>query len=819
MNKKAEKTTSHHDSLCHSDKYPCKTPAMSDQHFDPTEFTQQLAQIEANWSEHPDAATDACEVLIASARVHREPLYQIFATELYGLIMNHKGQSIAARDLLYEAVQQAQALHNFPLEARVNEQIARTYYTVGDYRTALIHWLRSVELAELTNAEPTTWILAKIGIGQIYDALNSPISAIAFYKMAAERVGEVNDPFLDAKIKINLGVVLFKSNLVPEAKEVLYAAIAICMREHFYDYTAESNFRLAEILIAEGELKTAMDLLERGLDCAIKAEHRWSEANIYSGIAEIYAREANWEQALAAVQQGQAVSRNNHFTHVLMRQHFAAAHYAEQLPQPSLALSEFKAGLALQQQINAASLAEQHQDLEQKTGLRPNTSRLLLDLATHPAIEKGKLEQFPTVICQVAAQILSLERVILWYRQTDHLVPFSIYSGTSSTEESNIALIPLSAFAAWLNQHKSLIAHDALHHPDAWDLAEQYLKPRNIRSILAFPILNGADQYVLMFEHVGAQRNWLPDEIQQASQLANLTSRAFANYERHRFQGEIHLLNVRLTESNEALESRVAERTQTLELAMEKLVQSEKLAALGSLVAGIAHELNTPLGAALTCSTTLSAESKDLLQMLHNNTLKKSSLTQFGNNLIDASQLIERNLNRAIELVSDFKQVAVDTASSRRRVFNLRNTVHDVVKMFNRQIRQSNHQIDIDIANNIELDSYPGPFEQVLANLINNSLLHGFEHLKTGLIQISAKTTTDHFIEFCYEDNGCGIKSGLHKKVFEPFYTTKFGQGGSGLGMYIAYNIVTGVLGGELVLESEPEQYTRFKIKLPRIAP
>jgi signal transduction histidine kinase len=151
--------------------------------------------------------------------------------------------------------------------------------------------------------------------------------------------------------------------------------------------------------------------------------------------------------------------------------------------------------------------------------------------------------------------------------------------------------------------------------------------------------------------------------------------------------------------------------------------------------------------------------------MLHTNTLKKSSLTLFGNNLIDASQLIERNLNRAIELVSDFKQVAVDTASSRRRVFNLRNTVHDVVKMFNRQIRQSNHQIDIDIANNIELDSYPGPFEQVLANLINNSLLHGFEHLKTGLIQISAKTTTDHFIEFCYEDNGCGIKSGLHKSV------------------------------------------------------
>ncbi|QZA78393.1 hypothetical protein K4H28_02955 [Deefgea tanakiae] len=792
---------------------------MTDVSLIPAEFATQLAHIEATWSENPDAAAAACEAMIDRAREEREPLSQIFATELYGLIMNNKGQAVAARNLLYEAVQQAQALHNFPLEARVHEQIARSYYTAADYRTALNHWLRSVELAELANAEPTTWILAKIGIGHIYDALNDPATAVTFFETAAQRIDEVNDPYLDAKIKINLGVALFKCQHNLEAKQALYAALAICMRENYYDYTAESKYRLAEILIQEGELDTAQSLLERALDYSLKAEHRWSEANIYSAIAETHALQSNWEHAIFIIRQGQAVARRNDFSHVLMRQHFAAADYAEQLQQPTQALAEFKAGFKLQEQINTAAQPDQYHELEQKTGLRPNASHLLLDLANHPVIEKGKIDQFPDVICQAAAQILSLKRVILWQRQGHRLVPITTYSGNESIKETALEESQLAAFFNWLNEHKSLIAHDALHHPDAWDLAEHYLKPRGVLSILAFPILSGAEQFVLMFEHVGEQRNWLPDEIQHASQLADITSRAFANHERHHFQSEIHLLNARLTEANEALETRVAERTQTLEMAMEKLVQSEKLAALGSLVAGIAHELNTPLGAALTCSTTLSAESRELIQMLNSNTLKKSSLENFGSTLIDASQLIERNLNRAIELVCDFKQVAVDTTSSRRRKFNLLATVNDVVKMFNSQIRHSQHQIIIDIPSAIQLDSYPGPFEQVLANLINNSLLHGFELLSAGKIRISALLYEGNTIEFCYEDNGCGIKPALHKKVFEPFYTTKLGQGGSGLGMYITYNIITGVLGGELKLESEVDQYTRFNIKLPLLAP
>ncbi|WP_051534656.1 sensor histidine kinase [Deefgea rivuli] len=792
---------------------------MTDFNFIPAEFTAQLAQIEATWAEQPDAAQVACEALIASARAQREPLCQIYATELYGLIMNNKGQSVPARDLLYEAVQQAQALHNFPLEARVHEQIARSHYTAGDYRTALNHWLRSVALAELANAEPTTWISAQIGLGQIYDALNDPATAVVFFQTAAARVHEVNDPYLDAKIQINLGVVFFKCQRNADAKQALNDASEICLREHFYDYAAESNFRLAEVFIQEAELDTAMALLEQALAHSHKAKHRWSEANIYSAIAQIYALRKDWAQALQQVLIGQEISHNNEFLHVLMRQHLAAADYAEQLQQLPLALAQFKSGFQLQQKINAAAQPDQHQELEQKTGMRANASHLLLDLANHPAIEHGKLTEFPHVICQAATQILAIARVGLWQRHTDSLQCIALHLHDEAISEAPLQQSQLPTFFNWLSEHKSLIAHDALHHPDAWDLAEHYLLPRDIHSILAFPIWSGAEQYVLLFEHLGNQRNWLPDDVQHASQLADITSRALANHDRHTFQREIHLLNARLIEANDALETRVTERTQTLELAMDKLVQSEKLAALGSLVAGIAHELNTPLGAALTCSTTLSAESRELHKQMLSNTLKKSSLENYAHTMADASALIERNINRAIELVCDFKQVAVDTASSRRREFDLLGTVNDVVKMFNGQIRHTQHQLSIDIPAHIQMDSYPGPFEQVIANLINNSLLHGFEKKSAGRIRLSAQQNQAGWVDFCFEDNGCGIKLTLHKKVFEPFYTTKLGKGGSGLGMYITYNIVTGVLGGELTLESEAEQYTRFNIKLPLVAP
>lgn len=798
--------------------------------FETSAFAQKIARIERCWHNAPAQARAACEELISQAREQRDPLSQIYAAELYGKIMDHEGKALEARNLLYEAIQQAQAIHNFPLEARIHEQIARSHYSVGDYRTALQNWLRCIELSELAQSEPTIWMLAKVGLGQIYDALGDAETAVIFHQAAAKRIHEVNDPYLDAKIQINLGFNLQKCGRSTEASEALNHALTICLQQNFHDYTAESYFRLAEIAISANQLDQALNQLEQALLFARKVNYRWGEANILSAMAEVYAQRQDWLKALETLHHGQDISIQNDFSHILMRQHIAAANYAEQMFNLPLALAELKAGFEFQLKLNANNQPNQRKALEQQTGLRTSVSNMIIDLANHPAIEEGELNQFPPIICQAACQILDVARVGFWQLDEENQQFKCIFlfdqSDSSITTENALQANQTPVFFNWLGQHKSLIAHDAQHHPDAWDLSEFYLQQHGVQSLIAFPIHSDYGRHFMMFEHIGEQRNWLPDDIQHASQVTDIASRALANHERHAFQNEIHVLNAKLLDANDALEARVLERTQALaqsnkELhqAMDKLVQSEKLAALGGLVAGIAHELNTPLGAALTCSTTLSSESKALALQLEANTLKKSILENYVATSLSASQLIERNLHRASELVSDFKQVAVDTTSARRRTFDLRDTVEDVVNMLGSQLRHTQHQLEIHIPNGMMMDSFPGAFEQVIANLINNSLLHGFEGKKQGVMRLTAQADGDHFICLSYEDNGCGIPKELQRRVFDPFYTTKLGQGGSGLGLYITYNLITGALGGELNLESVSGQYTRFTIKLPLVAP
>jgi PAS domain S-box-containing protein len=273
-----------------------------------------------------------------------------------------------------------------------------------------------------------------------------------------------------------------------------------------------------------------------------------------------------------------------------------------------------------------------------------------------------------------------------------------------------------------------------------------------------------------------------------------------------------------LQELNQQLEARVQIRNQELQRAMGQLVQSEKLAALGSLVAGVAHELNTPIGNTLMASSTLKEDVVLFRNLLLSGNARRSDVTSGVERLQEASDLIERNALRAGKLITDFKQVAVDQSSSRRRLFNLREVIDGVVCTMAPLFKRTRHQIEIQVPDAIGMDSYPGPLEQVLTNLLTNSLHHGFAQQEDGVVQISACSKNDTAV-LTYADNGCGIAESHQKHVFEPFYTTRLGQGGSGLGLYIVYNLVTDVLGGSLTLRSAPQQGTTFIMRLPLHAP
>jgi signal transduction histidine kinase len=259
---------------------------------------------------------------------------------------------------------------------------------------------------------------------------------------------------------------------------------------------------------------------------------------------------------------------------------------------------------------------------------------------------------------------------------------------------------------------------------------------------------------------------------------------------------------------------KLAETIDTLNRAREDLVSSEKLAALGSLVAGIAHELNTPIGNSMMAASTLS----DITRKFAKDCVAgvtRSRLNMYLDNVSEAGEILLRNLNRAGDLVVSFKQVAVDRETSQGRRFLLSEAIAEILLMLQPRFKKTPYVIEQDIPPSIEMASYPGPLGQVIINLINNALIHGFENRASGTIKISARRLPEEQVEIHVADNGNGIPTENLRRIYDPFFTTKLGAGGSGLGLHITYNIVTGLLRGKIKASSELNVGTTFTIVLP----
>jgi len=258
-----------------------------------------------------------------------------------------------------------------------------------------------------------------------------------------------------------------------------------------------------------------------------------------------------------------------------------------------------------------------------------------------------------------------------------------------------------------------------------------------------------------------------------------------------------------------------ADSYRQLQDAQQQLVEREKLAALGSLVAGVAHELNTPIGNSLVIASTLEAKTSEIETRQNDNALRRSDLKNFIDAAREASTLLMRSLRNAAELVNSFKQVAVDQASAKRRHFNLHTASTEIVTTMKNQIRKAGHRMELEMPDDITLDSFPGPYGQVVINLINNALLHAFDGRENGLIRLWAVRLGAESVRIVFEDDGCGIPLEHQARIFDPFFTTKLGQGGNGLGLSITYNIVSSLLDGSIRVDSAVGVGTRFTIDLP----
>ena len=295
--------------------------------------------------------------------------------------------------------------------------------------------------------------------------------------------------------------------------------------------------------------------------------------------------------------------------------------------------------------------------------------------------------------------------------------------------------------------------------------------------------------------------------LRMVGSVSDITDRKLAEIALVEAKARAEQLNVELTSAMEELRQ-----------AQSSLIRQDKMAALGALVAGVSHELNTPLGNAVTASSTLRDEQRKFAPLVERG-MTRSALKGFVDTVAEAAEILERNLERAVDLIGSFKQVAVDQSGFNRRSFDLSEVVHEVLTVMRPAIRASRVEVNQNIVPGLMMDSYPGSLGQVLMNLINNTLLHAFVDQDPGSLTISTWRHDDSSICISVKDDGRGVPIEHQSRVFDPFFTTRLGQGGSGLGLNIAFNIVRDLLGGNIELISAPGIGAEFKICIPTVAP
>lgn len=345
-----------------------------------------------------------------------------------------------------------------------------------------------------------------------------------------------------------------------------------------------------------------------------------------------------------------------------------------------------------------------------------------------------------------------------------------------------------------------ILGRQITRHLQQMVMASREIVAGNLQMRIA---VSGANELALMSEHFNRMVDAVQAKINEITEL-NLS-----------LEGRVQSRTLELEKSNSLLASNLMQ----LKEAQQQLISKEKLASLGSLVAGIAHELNTPIGNAYTVSSTVTEKVKEFEEAYTNATIKKSTLVKFSKEMSEASDLLSKNLKRASELITSFKTVAVDQASEHKRKFNLLQAMEELAITLRPQLKKRKIHYVIEIPPEIVMDSYPGPLIQVVSNLFNNAVIHGFDQVDDGELKLSAKIDADNpqLLLLVFSDNGGGIQPRNLDKIFDPFFTTKFGQGGSGLGLNICYNIVTGLLGGEIQVNSIVGVGTKFTVKIPLV--
>lgn len=445
---------------------------------------------------------------------------------------------------------------------------------------------------------------------------------------------------------------------------------------------------------------------------------------------------------------------------------------------------------------------------------------ILLKVSKSEVIDKGEILPSIRLVLDSSIEGLNVKRAGVWFLEDDSsAIKCELLKDVANNIEAENIRLTENEFPNYFNalkRERSIIANNAQEDTSTNEFTESYLKPLGIESMLDVPIRHrGKMVGIICCEHIGQARQWTDDEASFAAALADLVGRSInaKNY---------YDAASKLEEANVELENRVKLRTQELETALnnlkktqKQLVESEKMAALGGLVSGVAHEVNTPLGVSITAISHLEKEINQLVSQFEQNELSEDVFLHFIDDSRDALDIITNNMNRAANLIRDFKKTAVSQTEDRVSEFKILESVHSLISSLHPVTKKSNTKINLDCDPNLTANNHAGALSQVLTNLIINSVTHAFGEVSNPTIDIAFKLK-DGIVHLEYKDNGKGIPENNISRIFEPFFTTKRQSGGSGLGLSILYNLVTQKLNGEVSVSSLPNEGTEFFISFPQ---
>jgi len=447
--------------------------------------------------------------------------------------------------------------------------------------------------------------------------------------------------------------------------------------------------------------------------------------------------------------------------------------------------------------------------------MKESLELILLRVSQSADIDKGELDVASRLIINSVCEGLQITRAGIWlYDEMQTLVQCTLLIDKGNDLDHESLVLTRKDFPHYfeaLDSERTIAAHDALTDVATFEFAEVYLTPLGISSMLDVPIRHRGKMIgIICCEHQGKAREWHADEVVFAASLADLYGRAVSANERADYEQ-------RLIEANQTLEQKVIDRTAELEAAQEKLVESEKMAALGNLVAGIAHEVNTPLGIALTSVSNCKEELKDIYRDFENDELTEQGFKDFEAICSEGLNLAETSLMRAANLVQDFKRTSADQTSLEIEEIALDEYIPRVCNPLKPMLRKEQVELSIDVTPNLVITTCPGIIAQLLTNLISNAQRHAFgPSVNNDVNRVSVRCSKNaKGIVISVQDNGKGIPEALHKKVFEPFYTTARDKGGTGLGLNILYNLVRQKFNGEIDLTSTPGEGTKVTVCIP----